>query len=59
MKTIYVVQNSEDEPIMAFYDRETAEYVAKKADGARGYFTSALLIESERVTQKQIEEMGE
>lgn len=57
MRIIYVVKNPDDEPVMAFFDRETAEYVAKNTEGVSGVSYAAMLFDVECVTDRQIAEM--
>lgn len=59
MRNIYVVQNDDDVPVMAFYDKETAEYVAKNNEGTRGFCYSATLFECEVATDEQIGELSD
>lgn len=58
MRTVYVVQNDDDVPVMAFYDKETAKYVANNNEGTRGIFYAATLFECEVATDAQIAEMN-
>lgn len=59
MRIVYVVNNPDDEPVMAFLDRDTAEYVAKKTEGLTMAVYPAPLLEYECVTDAQIAEMKE
>lgn len=55
MKTIYVVQNLDDDPIMAFHDKETAEYVAGTNDGVCSSVNAVTLFEYDVATNDQVE----
>lgn len=57
MKTIYVVQNGDEEPMMAFFDRQTAEYVARTSYAASPTVYGAPLMEYDCATDKMMEEL--
>ena len=54
MKTIYVIQNGDEEPVMAFLDEGTAQYVAHNNEGTRGIYYKATLFENECATPDQV-----
>lgn len=58
MKTIYVVQNGDDEPVMAFMDERSAVYVAKTNDSVYSTVFAVTLIEHDCATDQMMGELN-
>lgn len=59
MRTIYVVQNDNETPMMAFMDRKSAEYVSKTNYSASCVVYETTLFEHDCATNEMMEELND